>query len=152
MDRLPPPLPLQRKHGRPLPRRHNRAARHVRRLIAYTTTKDMTNLGGCLSALGAHEEARRQCEDIVRRSRLALGPDDPRTLRAASNLAVFLRRLDDHQAALAVWEDTLLRYRRVLGEDHPDTLHAKRDLVALLRAMGEHDRAHAVAGEPPAGS
>lgn len=87
----------------------------------------------------------------MRRSRLALGPDDPRTLRAASNLAIFLRRLDDHQAALAVWEDTLLRYRRVLGEDHPDTLHAKRDLVALLRAMGEDDRAHAVAGEPPAG-
>nr|WP_312023989.1 transposase [Streptomyces sp. WAC 04229] len=41
VDHLPP-LPLQREHGRPLPRCPNRPTRHVRRLIAYTTTGDMT--------------------------------------------------------------------------------------------------------------
>ncbi|MER6838885.1 transposase [Streptomyces cellulosae] len=42
MDRLSPPLPLQRKHGRPLPRHPDRPARHIKRLIAYTTRRDMT--------------------------------------------------------------------------------------------------------------
>lgn len=44
MDRLPPPLPLQREHGHPLHRHPDRPARRIRQLIAYTTRRDVTLL------------------------------------------------------------------------------------------------------------
>ena len=89
-------------------------------------------------------DARAAC-DLARRlyqQRLdQLGPDDTRTLSAASTVAFALDNMGRYDQARELNEDTLTRKRRVLGEDHPNTLNSANNLAIDLRGLGEHQAA-----------
>ena len=54
----------------------------------------------------------------MQRSRRALGPDHPTTLRAAAGLTLALLLRSEVEAARALGADILRHGRRVLGPDH----------------------------------
>lgn len=85
-------------------------------------------------ARSARELASRLYELRLHRT----GPDDPRTLNAASTLATVLRDNGEYGKARDLDEDTLARRRRVLGEDHPSTLTSASNLAASLHGLGEY--------------
>jgi hypothetical protein len=85
----------------------------------------------------AYDLARRLYEHHLDQ----FGPDDARTLSAASIVATALGDMGRYDRARELDEDTLARYRRVLGEDHPDTLASASNLAIRLRATGEHQEA-----------
>ena len=80
----------------------------------------------------------------MQRSRRALGPDHPTTLRAAAGLTLALLLRSEVEAARALGEDTLQRSRRVLGPDHPTTLLAAGALTLALAELGEAEPARAL--------
>lgn len=106
--------------------------RHLDILIA------TNNLAADLHARGKYEQARVLHEDIVTRSRRALGEDHPDTITAASNLAADFHALGKYEQARRLHESIFTRSRRALGEDHPDTITAAGNLAADLHALGKH--------------
>ncbi|EXG80089.1 FxSxx-COOH system tetratricopeptide repeat protein [Cryptosporangium arvum] len=90
-----------------------------------------------LLSRGDVRSARDLADQLHRRWRDRLGPDDEDTLRAARCLAQTLRTLGRFEAAQELDADRLRRRREALGEDHSDSLSAATDLADDAWGLGD---------------
>ncbi len=93
--------------------------------------------------LGRLELGRDLAERALARWRELFGPDDPLTLRMATNLGILLRELGRVQQAYALNTDTLARQRRHLGIHHRHTLITAMSYGLDLRELGRYAAASA---------
>jgi hypothetical protein len=109
--------------------------------IGHEARQLLLGAGWTLDARGDAISARALHLDLHARWTATLGPDDPDTLRAATNLARDLRAAAETDRARRLDEDTLTRLRRVLGDDHPETCYVAQGLAISLRRLGQFERA-----------
>jgi tetratricopeptide (TPR) repeat protein len=94
--------------------------------------------------LGEFEAAREHWQRTVELRRSELGPDHPKTLRAAANLFTALRTLGRVAEADALGTDILARQRRMLAPTDPDLVETMNDLAMLRRTQGRYAEAESL--------
>ena len=78
----------------------------------------------CAAAVAVYEEALEVQTRV-------LGPEQPDTMKTATNLATALRKHEQHIVAEALFRKTLEAQKRMLGPEHPDTLRTTRAIELL---------------------
>lgn len=103
-----------------------------------------SGLSRAVRLCGEYAEARYLGDDAYEFGRQRLGPDHPRTLRAAKELSIALRRTAAYDEALELARNVFERCTRLFA-GHPDTLAAAMSLTNILRTVGEIDEASKLA-------
>lgn len=89
-------------------------------------------MGDTYENLGDYAAARAQFEQALALRRAALGPDDTRTLTAATRLFNSLRLSAQLDEAERLGRETLDRWERTGGKDHPQAVRLRVTLPKLI--------------------
>ena len=130
----------------------SKLAPHITGARPATTSDEKMRAVACRFVLyllrrGESGPARRFVKDLYVQWRDQLGPDDPHTLKAATEYAHAEHVLGNIHEAHQIIADTLDRKRRTLGDDHPDTLRSAGDLSVSLHVLGEYGQARSMMEE-----
>ncbi|KAJ7711352.1 hypothetical protein B0H16DRAFT_600731 [Mycena metata] len=90
---------------------------------------------------GRFKDAQAIAEQVLEKSQLILGEDDPNTLVAMGNLASTYSKLGELQKAKKLKVLVLEKCTKILGEDHPHTLFAMGNLAQTYSHLGEFQKA-----------
>ena len=96
---------------------------------------------------GRPAKARPMLEDLLHRTRIALGSDHGETQNALNNLATAARLLGDYTEARKLYQQLLDLYCRVHGSHSAEALSAKENLAVVMGKLGEESDAEQRLGE-----
>ncbi|KAJ7716771.1 hypothetical protein B0H16DRAFT_1898212 [Mycena metata] len=90
---------------------------------------------------GKFKDAQGIAEQVLKKSQLLLGEDNPDTLVAMSNFAVTCSEQGEFRKAEELQILVLAKCTKLLGGDHIDTLEAKGNLARTYSELGEFQKA-----------
>ncbi|KAJ7711366.1 hypothetical protein B0H16DRAFT_1817022 [Mycena metata] len=90
---------------------------------------------------GKFRDAQDIAEQVLEKSQLILGEDDPNTLVAMHNLASTYYKLGEFRKAMELSVLVLEKRTNFLGEDHPETLLVMNNLASTYHDLGQFQKA-----------